>query len=429
MQDEQSFQNSVLENPHAWVKYCELAYAYMESQDATIKNLNDQIETLKKDTFQASVAERATALALDDKKAQLAAREAELMEIKIELRMARQSAPWTETTPTSTPNPSAEVPVAAPIEYHTPPATTSAPAVRISEKIPDPAPFEGDRTDLRRFSAQVRQKMITNRDRFYDAQARISYVTSRLVGAPYSQILPYIVRGRCTLDDYEDVLSILESAYGDPNRTRNARRDLFRLRQKNSDYASFFAEFHRLALESEIDENALPALLEEAVSYELKDMAIHHDPPTTGGYLALGKYYQDLDNRLRSRPVSRFPWKGKTTSQDSSPHSPARGRSPPRARLPPGDPMDLSAQRRAAGGLSRKDNNLCFRCGSDSHFIRNCPLPDTRQTSRGSQDRLRQIRTVALRDDSLTPPPRSHTDSPHTRRTSQDRSENGDRLL
>jgi hypothetical protein len=46
----------------------------------------------------------------------------------------------------------------------------------------------------------------------------MTYVNSRLLGTLYSQILPYIQGGVCQLDDYSEILKILERAYGDPNR-------------------------------------------------------------------------------------------------------------------------------------------------------------------------------------------------------------------
>jgi hypothetical protein len=59
----------------------------------------------------------------------------------------------------------------------------------------------------------------------------MSYVNSRLSGTPYSQILPYIRDGVCQLDNYPEILKILERAYGDPNRVQNTRSELFRFKQ------------------------------------------------------------------------------------------------------------------------------------------------------------------------------------------------------
>ena len=138
------------------------------------------------------------------------------------------------------------------------PVTTT----RLSEKLPDPDKFEGDRSDLRRFASQIHAKMIDNFDRFPTPQTRMTYVTGRLKGKPYSQVLPYIEKGLCKLPDYTDILDLLERAFGDPNRVQNARRDLFALRQKNSEFGTFFAEFQRLTLKGEVSEETLPTFLE-----------------------------------------------------------------------------------------------------------------------------------------------------------------------
>jgi hypothetical protein len=182
----------------------------------------------------------------------------------------------------------------------TPPPITATPSEssRISERLPDPEKFKGDRKDLQRFVSQIHEKLIVNQDRFPTAASRCSYVTSRLSGPPYAQILPYIHKGVCQLPDYEDILNILEQAFGDPNRVNNARNDLFRLRQTNKDFGSFFAKFQRLALEGEMPKDALSTLLEQAISQELRSMLIHHEPPSRS-YLQFAAFLQDLENRRR----------------------------------------------------------------------------------------------------------------------------------
>jgi hypothetical protein len=90
----------------------------------------------------------------------------------------------------------------------------------------------------------------------------MSYVNSRLSRTPYSQILPYIRNGVCRLDDYSEILKILERAYGDPNRVQNTRSELFRFKQTNKEFAAFFAEFQRLGLEAEMNDESLATLLD-----------------------------------------------------------------------------------------------------------------------------------------------------------------------
>ena len=63
--------------------------------------------------------------------------------------------------------------------------------------------------------------MVANLDRYTTPQQRMVYVCSRLTGAAYSQILPYLKEGIITLRDYKDILNTLETAFGDLNRIAN----------------------------------------------------------------------------------------------------------------------------------------------------------------------------------------------------------------
>ena len=126
----------------------------------------------------------------------------------------------------------------------------------------------------------------------------MAYVSNRLKGNAYAQILPYIRMGSCILDDYPDLLAKLEQAFGDPNRVNNARTALFKLRQTNQDFGTFFAEFQRLALEADMSEELLPTLLEQAISRELRGMLMHNEPPSRE-YHTFATFLQNLENRRR----------------------------------------------------------------------------------------------------------------------------------
>ena len=184
----------------------------------------------------------------------------------------------------------------------TPTLTSPAPESSISrsEKIPDPEKFQGDRSQFDVFASKIREKMSVNYDRFPTAQSRLAYLSSRLEGRAYLHIQPYIRNGIHTLKDYEEGLQVLERAFGDQNRARNAQNDLLALRQKNQEFGQFFAEFHRLALESGMHNDALPMILEAALSKELKQqlMMVSGDIPNRD-FHAYAKYLQELENRRR----------------------------------------------------------------------------------------------------------------------------------
>ena len=135
-------------------------------------------------------------------------------------------------TPTAT-IPSSQAKDVADPPMRTTPLTAPTPSEHSmrSDKLPDPDLFIGKREELRLFVLKISQKLRVNADRYLTPAARLAYVSSRLSGAVYSQILPYINSdGICLLTDYPDILRILEQVYGDPNRINNARTELLQLR-------------------------------------------------------------------------------------------------------------------------------------------------------------------------------------------------------
>lgn len=339
----------------------------------------------------------------------LKAAEEQLISIRVRLAEVTAKSNTSPAAPTPVPTPAAPTvdPLNAPVH------STSPPPASRSERLPDPDKFDGDRKDLRRFIAQVHTKMLLNRDRYPTAAARMGYVTGRLTGIPYKQVLPYITNGLCSLPDYDDILQLLENTYGDPNRIQNAQKELFALRQRDSEFGTFFAEFQRLALESNLSEESLPVILERAISRELQEMLLHN-PSQSRDYHALARHLQELENRRRyyeatiasrRRPAATqnpTATKPDTTGKPATPPFGSRPAGPPfgsRPAAPPfgtrpagplsssrpgtppvpsGEPMDLSRQQRSKQYEGRFERRECFRCGSPDHYVAACPFPDNR---------------------------------------------------
>ncbi len=203
----------------------------------------------------------------------------QLVEARVQLHQAtRLAVPTVLTPPTNvSPVPPADEPE-GPALAPTPPAAPGSATSRLSERLPDPDKFDGTPADLRRFTTQIRRKMTVNQDRYPTPAARIAYIADRLKDAAYALALPHLEDPR-RLSDYEAVLTLLEKAYGDPDRVNRARRELYRLRQTHKDFNTHLAEFQRLALEGEMDEGGLPSLLENSLSRELQSMLLYHTPP------------------------------------------------------------------------------------------------------------------------------------------------------
>lgn len=322
----------------------------------------------------------------------------EIFQLRKKLDTALAAATPVVNTPASIPTtalPAEAVPAATTAE--TPPAPTqSSASSRLSERLPDPAIFEGNRKDFRRFQAKIYQKLKTNADRFPTARERMSYVTNRLEGEAYAQILPFILEGECQLTDYPDVLRVLERAYGDPNRINNARKDLFRLKQQNKEFAAFYAEFQRLALEGQVSEDSQITALESALSRELRSQLTNVDAPDDDIH-QFAAFLQKLENKRRyyndipdTRPTRPTPTT--TTNRPMSTRAPVVTTTT-QMTTPDPNAMDLSSARRPQTGYQpsgRKERGECYRCGSAQHRVANCSVPPP--ASRPTQ--IRKTRTI-----------------------------------
>ncbi|KAG6989268.1 hypothetical protein FocnCong_v021305 [Fusarium oxysporum f. sp. conglutinans] len=407
--DRAEFEAHYAKDPDQWFQYLSDAYAWMKEQepsqaaaDRKLVELQVQVENLQKE-LQLCQTETTRAIAqVDYIEKRLDAKEKELEAVRLDLYKAQTAAFPTvaSLTPTAIPDPVAKAPVAETMGTPPTPITRSTASAQLSERIPDPDKFKATRADLRRFHDAITEKLTVNRDRYPTAMSRMAYVNSRLNDEAYKLIQPYIRHGTCRLPDYEDILDILRSAYGDPNETRTARRKLDTIKQRDRDFSTFYAEFQSLSLDSGLEGDVLAPFLEKAVSKELSEMLLNN-PPADYTYHTLVSHFRELDIRLqeyreRSRPYTPrrpnpTPRRGPTYIQPEryektapSPQrnqkspSPRRDRSPPENHQLAGDPMDLSNQRRYNRPNYRRENNQCFRCGSSTHYLRNCPEPDTR---------------------------------------------------
>jgi hypothetical protein len=389
----EAFVEDVSANPAAWFEYCSSAHVYIEQSHLRTQALDHQISHMKMEMNDLKTAKQNAHAAADAvreyQKEEIATLQRQLQEAIREKDKAIAMATPAVDTPRSTPIPSAPAEKLTAPAMGTPASTApaSSESSRVSERLPDPDKFEGDRKDLRRFSQQVYAKMTTNADRFPQPRDRLTYVAGRLRGRAYELILPKTRFGVPQFTDYPELLSYLESAFGDPDRVQNAQNELYRLKQRNLDFSVFLSEFQRLALEGEMPESSLTPLLFQNISRELQDMLLHNPAPSRQ-YLTYVRHLQELDNRFRqhqqqinrSRPAiapSRTVLL-KPTAASAAPPSPVP------IDKPELDAMDLSRAPRSRSPYSgqprstRKDRGECYRCGSSEHLVRNCPLPDTR---------------------------------------------------
>ena len=113
-------------------------------------------------------------------------------------------------------------------------------------KIPNPEKYKGDRDKLRPFLTQLRLKAAL----YPDDQSKLRYAVSLLEDHTLDQITPHIEDDLIDLDNLAQLIGILETAFGDPDRVATAKRKFRSLRQANQDFSTYYAEFTRYAADT-----------------------------------------------------------------------------------------------------------------------------------------------------------------------------------
>lgn len=268
------------------------------------------------------------------------------------------------------------------------PLTTGSyrsPATR-SQKIPDPDRFNGDRGKLENFRLMVVLKLKGNEDWYPTEQDRLRYIFSRLEGAAQQQVISRIhLDGSIDFHTTEELWTVLEQAFGDPDRKGTAQRAVQNLRQRNREFHVYLADFQRHIDYTGFNEEAKKIALLNGISVELRDLLVTQDIENAGLDDTI-KTCQRLDQRHRATQalhkktfLPRAPF-GSPPPSPGTPITPAPRYTMPFTGLPsPPEPMDLSAARVQRGPLTdaekqrRREQGLCLYCGDDQHRVLNCP--------------------------------------------------------
>jgi hypothetical protein len=249
------------------------------------------------------------------------------------------------------------------------------------QKIPDPPLFDGTRSKLRPFLAQLRLKVAGDLHRFPDAQHQLRYAAGRLEGIALDQVLPLIKDDNSiALPGLNALCRVLEDAFGDPDRRATAERQLERLRQANREFSLYFADFQRLIADVDWNDGAKRHSLERGLSTELKDALVTLDLPES--FPEFAALLQRLDNRIRARSAerhgSRTPGYRPVASGGPGVRTqPAQGNPDPPPITVQHDhvPMDTSSLRRRLAPEERARRiaeGRCLYCGGQGHMAREC---------------------------------------------------------
>jgi len=257
------------------------------------------------------------------------------------------------------------------------------------KKMKDPPLFDGNRDEIENFILQLRLNLAEETS-FKNEQAKLRYIVSLLKGKALYQLAPRVKKDKVDLEDAEEAIQILETAFGDPDPQTTALEKLRRCYQNNKDFAEYYAEYFALISKLDWDEKAKIDRLNEGLSNEMKDaLVVVKRPKTLAECIQL---YQEIDKNIQARKKSKqrrtgpTEWRPRMVSQPATAPPPANPSSQPMAPHPTASnsgyygpaPMDLSAGKRGPittqERLRRLENNLCMYCGGPGHMARNCPV-------------------------------------------------------
>jgi len=249
------------------------------------------------------------------------------------------------------------------------PTGTGTPATlppRRSGKIPDPPVFDGNREKIEGFTAQLRLKLFSDPTLFPTPALRMAYAFNRLEGRAQAQILPYIQAGATfSLSDVEDVICVLNNAFGDPDPLATARSKLHQLKQGKKEFTNYFAEFQTLVSKLDWNECAKTDALKEDLSIELHRQLIGKSRDLT--YDQLVALCQKLDSEMRALQMTEGKH-GYQQPRTQQPHNPPPTQPPIQPTAAP-EPMDLSGTQRVSAQerAARQRENRCYYCGEPGH--------------------------------------------------------------
>lgn len=92
--------------------------------------------------------------------------------------------------------------------------------------MPVPDKFSGTRADLFEFISQLNLKLVANKDRLFNEQAKLMYTCNLLSSNASRQLRPYIKADDIKITNMATFIKILEAWFGDPDKVVAAEREV-----------------------------------------------------------------------------------------------------------------------------------------------------------------------------------------------------------
>jgi hypothetical protein len=250
---------------------------------------------------------------------------------------------------------------------------TPAPEGRTSKstKLPDPPRFEGSSQDVDNWLSRMRNKLKANKDHFPTEELKIAYIESRVSGAAAKHIAP---RMRDTsLNPFleaEEVLSVINKVYGDPNRRHTAQRQYLKLYQNKTSFHEFWMEFQRFSAELGYNNETLLDDLQHKINPDLQRATLNERTTDLNEFADICMRADVRLTELNTRSAAQAPATSAARPSASTP--PARTSTPrptspvpswKKPRIPNPDPIKEELMQKG----------LCFKCKKTGHRAYQCP--------------------------------------------------------
>ena len=256
------------------------------------------------------------------------------------------------------------------------------PAQQKSILMKDGEAFSGAREDYYPWKESILLKLNTNADHFPSEHSKLAHVYSQMNTASKAHIASWVRNGFLLFESVEQMIALLDTVFGDPNRVRDAVNRLHSNFQRNKSFATWIVEIRKDASIAgyDLDSRSLLDLIFYNMSIELKQALVHERDIDSLKFDQVIARLQDIDNRQRaiSRLISNHRNRRQNILQPS--FQPSQGP------IQAGDLMDLSATSSSKKGPLTKEEkdrhrtlNLCIYCAGSGHFIQNCPVKPNRE--------------------------------------------------